>query len=753
MLRALSACLLLCLMGPAIAFGGEDVTPALPFAPLPAVIINESGSFTPNAAGVFEWLGQDAYQSATGTRCPVNPTTLDSWHPVTGELVQRPINTEGYAGSLLVWQARLATGIVGFWTIDCGERQAAWFGFVGNDGKVLKQDAEHWPKLSYDSRTVVLSATTLAHVWHTTDDQYLHAEIIRVQGDTIQIQAIPDLKIAYRKDYGLAAYGPDRLMVLGGSGEPYRGCETCRDETHVFDLTTGQWSDGPKMLEGRSELNARALPDGSVLVSGGYTPNAGWRKGPSRTAERLSLTTHRFEPAAPMPSPNAKHTAIDLPGRDGQVMMIGGSSGNIVSYESANDTWHVLATCRGPCNVFPFRAAGRLYGWAESRPEDDQSYSGRRSLKPIALRQLASDHPAAVTVAPQLLSLGRQGVTFLPSTATLPAMVISGSGLSVADTIDTQGRMASVQPMLAPHYQAVALRFNGGVIVYGGDRNDGRAPPKEPPIEWLPPDNASGPALWQAIAGTPPSYISAVASLANGNLVEVNEAGEINELSLDTRQSPAMLTRTAWPVPRHLRKPTDINPMEIRQLDDGRVVFAAGETQPVGMTLLKPDSGQPNARDEVQYLGEFNSAGTYAIFNPRNQLWIESAPEPYDKVTTFILADGRVARFGQPLPGAGLAASPPMRLSTVDGRRWTSPEPTGLPVAKDDRAYFNMSDDLVMKEWRVEPDSKNGGHYILEWFDLTTSTWTTVLDMDGFDPEYQAVTLPNGHTFVLDRHR
>jgi hypothetical protein len=572
MFRALSACVLLCFVGPAIALGVESVTPALPFAPLPAVTINESGSFTPNAAGVFEWIGHDSYKSSAGEKCPVNPMTWDSWNPVTGELVQRPIAIDGHENDSLYWQARLATGIIGFWAIDCGGRKAGWFGFIGNDGKVLRLDDKQWPRLVYRSRTVVLSATSLAHVWRANNDHYLHAEIVRLQDNTLQVQSIPDLPIAYRNDYGLAAYG-DRLMILGGGDEEYRGCNVCRDETHVFDATTGQWSDGPKMLEGRSELNATALADGSVLVSGGYTRKAGWGKGPSQTAERLNPATNRFEPVAPMPSANAKHTAIDLPGSDGQVMMIGGSSGNIVSYDPASDTWQLLATCNGPCNVFPFQAAGRLYGWVESRAEDNDAYSGPKRLAPIALRQSTSAHPAVVAVAPQLLSLGRQSVTFLPSTATLPAMVISGSGLNAADTIDTSGRMVTVQPMLGPHYRATALRFNGGVLVYGGERDNGRAPPTEPAMEWLPPDNAIGPAQWQRVVGTPPSYISAVTSLANGNLLEVNEAGEIHEVSLDTSQAPATLKRTAWPAFRHLRKPTEKNPMQIRQLDDGRVAF------------------------------------------------------------------------------------------------------------------------------------------------------------------------------------
>ena len=751
--------LLLCMLTGAFAHGVESVAQALPFAPLPSVYITSKGALTPDASGAFQWLGQDERKRpSTDDNCVDAPTTLDSWNPVTGQLTQRPIVVDGLTeNALLQWQARLPTGIVGLWIDSCPGRQMALFGFVANDGKTLGHVIEYRDSQP-PSQKVVLSPSMLGHVWRTEADHHLHVETIGVVDGALQVRQMPELAIAYRNDYGLAAVGPGNLMVLGGGNDTYRGCNACRDQTHVLDVKTGQWSDGPRMLEARSEPNATALPDGGVLVSGGFTRLAGWSKG-SRTVERLDPATGRFVPAAPMPSGNAGHRTMALPGSDGRLlMMVAGTSGDILGYDPERDTWQVLASGMssqyGGCAVFPFQAAGRLYAWAESGSFEHSQCLGDQSLYPVALRQTLLPHQEAVAVAPQLLSLHRQSAVFLPATASEPAMVMGGSGLTVVDSIDTSGRLGTVSPMQAAHDRGRAFRFNGGVLIMDGNLDNFRKsdPAQQYLMEWLPPGKAGDPPQWQRVDGTAPSVISALTTLANGNLLEVNAAGEIHEISLDSSHTPASLTRVAWPAFKHLRRPSSADPMQIRQTDDGRIVFVGGESQPRGLALLSPDSERPDAVDECQYLGDFDSVATYVTFDPQHGQWSESAPSVFTQATAFILADGRVVRFGI-LPLAASDGPYPMEISSLDGAHWLRQPDTGLPALGQNRRLLTVSDDLLMKGWVVEDRASNGGHYDTQWFDPQALKWTAVFTTSPFGPEYQVVKLPNGHGVVLEGTR
>jgi len=751
--------LLLCVLMGAFAQGAQGVAQALPFALLPSVHITGDGAMTPDASGTFQWLGQDGRKwSSTDYHCVAAPTTLDSWNPVTGQLTQRPIVMDGLTeNALLQWQAQLPTGIVGLWIDSCPGRQMALFGFVANDGKTLGHVIEY-RESQPPSPKVVLSPSTLGYVWRTEADRHLHVETISVVDGALLVTQMPELAVAYRNDYGLSAVGPGNLMILGGGDDPYRGCNACRDQTYVLDVKTGQWSDGPRMLEARSELNATALADGGVLVSGGFTRLAGWSKG-SRTVERLDPATGRFVPAAPMPSGNAGHRAMVLPGSDGRLlMMIAGTSGNILGYEPERDTWQVLASGMssqyGGCAVFPFQAAGRLYAWAESGSFEHSQCLGDQSLYPVALRQTLFPRQEAVAVPPQLLSLHRQGAVFLPATASEPAMVMGGSGLNVVDSIDTSDRLGTVSPMQAAHDRGRAFRFNGGVLIMDGSLDNFRKsdPPQQYLMEWLPSGKADDAPQWQRVDGTAPSVISAVTTLANGNLLEVNAAGEIHEISLDSSTTPASLKRVAWPAFKHLRRPSATDPMQIRQIGDGRIVFVGGESQPRGLALFSPDSERPDALDEFQYLGDFDSVATYVTFDPQRGQWSESAASVFTQATSLILADGRVVRFGI-VPLAANDGPYPMEISSFDGTRWLRQPDTGLPSLGKYRKVLAVSDDLVMKGWVVEDSAPNGGHYDTDWFDPQTLKWTIVLSAGSQGLEYQVVRLPNNHSFVLQEDR
>ena len=143
---------------------------------------------------------------------------------------------------------------------------------------------------------------------------------------------------------------------------------------HFLDLRTATWSAGPPMLEARAEHDAMGLPDGSVLVTGGWTKKADWGKGPSATAERWNPATNRFEAVAPMPTGTALHRGFWLPGQEGKSLLITqGMSNTAQAYDLATQTWRTVGSWgegeQAGAWPMPFTFDGNTYAWRLNRAQ------------------------------------------------------------------------------------------------------------------------------------------------------------------------------------------------------------------------------------------------------------------------------------------------------------------------------------------------------------------------------------------------
>ena len=96
----------------------------------------------------------------------------------------------------------------------------------------------------------------------------------------------------------------------------------------VFDPASGSWSPTGSLGAARSAHTASLLPDGRVLVTGGFSPG-----GVIGSAELYDPAAGTWAAAEAMPSPRAIHTATLL--RNGQVLVLGGRSGTNGSVLSA----------------------------------------------------------------------------------------------------------------------------------------------------------------------------------------------------------------------------------------------------------------------------------------------------------------------------------------------------------------------------------------------------------------------------------
>jgi len=97
----------------------------------------------------------------------------------------------------------------------------------------------------------------------------------------------------------------------------------------VFDPTTGRFSAGPSLHVGRLGHTATLMPDGRVLMAGGWTAASADRA----STEWYEPASRRFDRGAAMRLGRAGHTATLL--RDGRVLIVGGVDGRETPLSSA----------------------------------------------------------------------------------------------------------------------------------------------------------------------------------------------------------------------------------------------------------------------------------------------------------------------------------------------------------------------------------------------------------------------------------
>lgn len=117
-----------------------------------------------------------------------------------------------------------------------------------------------------------------------------------------------------------------RVLVVGGErmGIPDRGLsadESLRMAADLYDPRTERWSAAGIMTEWRLYHAATLLPDGRVLVTGGWAGEDGDRA----TAEVYDPETGEWSAGGKLIAPRAGHSATLLP--DGRVLLAGGEYG------------------------------------------------------------------------------------------------------------------------------------------------------------------------------------------------------------------------------------------------------------------------------------------------------------------------------------------------------------------------------------------------------------------------------------------
>lgn len=150
------------------------------------------------------------------------------------------------------------------------------------------------------------------------------AELLRPEGGRLSLSAavaaMRDARVSH-----MAALLPDgRVLVAGG----WTGATTTAS-AELFDPRTRAFTDAAPLSAPRMDGTSTLLPDGTVLLAGGALQT----NRPSAAVDLFDPATHAMRTAGAMQTARAHHAAAPLP--DGRVLVVGGLVGRGVATASA----------------------------------------------------------------------------------------------------------------------------------------------------------------------------------------------------------------------------------------------------------------------------------------------------------------------------------------------------------------------------------------------------------------------------------
>ena len=231
-----------------------------------------------------------------------------------------------------------------------------------DDGRVLVAGGFNVSSELYDEQTGGWSATgsTLTtHRGHTAT-KLPNGQVLIVGGGECPITRITaelyvpsagrwkgarnTLRQRYHHTATLLANG--KVLVIGGDGSEYG--EDALASAEVYDIASDSWTYTGSLSQARGHHTATTLPDGKVLVTGGFNASGT----ALATAEVYDPATGRFSFVGNMNLGRGYHTATALAG--GKVLVTGGAgidpaqSASAELYDAATGSWSYTGSMKQP---------------------------------------------------------------------------------------------------------------------------------------------------------------------------------------------------------------------------------------------------------------------------------------------------------------------------------------------------------------------------------------------------------------------
>jgi N-acetylneuraminic acid mutarotase len=128
-----------------------------------------------------------------------------------------------------------------------------------------------------------------------------------------------------------------QVLVVGGTEDNHTDGDGL-DTAELYNPTTGKWSTTGSMASSRVDFTATLLPDGKVLVAGGWDNSGDGSGNALATAELYNPTDGTWSTTGSMTSNRVDFTATLLP--DGKVLVASGdAAGTAELYNPTDGTW------------------------------------------------------------------------------------------------------------------------------------------------------------------------------------------------------------------------------------------------------------------------------------------------------------------------------------------------------------------------------------------------------------------------------
>ena len=143
---------------------------------------------------------------------------------------------------------------------------------------------------------------------------------------------------------------PSGKVVVAG-GESYSIDDSGNIESlfftsaELYDPATGTWTPAGSLGNARASHTATLLPNGKVLVAGGFIV-VGWYTIPLASAELYDPATGTWTPTSSLGTARAGHTATLLP--TGKVLVVGGGANSAELYNPATGKWSLTGSLANP---------------------------------------------------------------------------------------------------------------------------------------------------------------------------------------------------------------------------------------------------------------------------------------------------------------------------------------------------------------------------------------------------------------------
>ena len=194
--------------------------------------------------------------------------------------------------------------------------------------------AGHQATLLLDGRVLVTGGTNDADFLYPLSDAELYDPV------TGTWSRVSSLNIA-RHSHSATMLPNGTVLIAGGFGPPTQvppGCasfpctiyDTPTSSAELFDPATGQWSNTGALNAARVGHTAISLANGEVLVAGGYTITPPGPGGDIKKAERYEASGALWRDTSDLNTARSSHTSTLLP--NGNVLVAGGvNTGGILS--------------------------------------------------------------------------------------------------------------------------------------------------------------------------------------------------------------------------------------------------------------------------------------------------------------------------------------------------------------------------------------------------------------------------------------